>query len=69
MGLFKRSPKIRIVYRNGNRDKVTPELLTSLIQTNEIAQFQRSDGWVTIGIDRVRGMGGPPYLGENRRST
>lgn len=68
MGLFNRGQKIKVVYRNGTREKVSPSLLSSLIEANEIAQFQRSDGWVTIGIDRVRGMGGPPYLGDNRRS-
>lgn len=68
MGLFSRTPKIRIVYKNGSRDKIGPSLLPALIDANEVAQFERSDGWVTIGIDRIRGQGGPPYLGDNRRT-
>jgi len=65
---FSRTPKIRVIYRNGSRAKVLPEQLSVLLADEKISQFQRMDGWVTIGIDRIRGMGGPPYLGDNRRN-
>lgn len=67
MALFTRSPKIKVVYRNGVRDKIGPSLLPALIDAREVVQFQRTDGWVTVGIDPIRGMGGPPYLGDDRR--
>ena len=69
MGIFSRSLKIKVVYHNGTSERIPPSLLPKLIDAKEIAQFQRSDGWVTIGIDTIRGMGGPPYLGDNRRSS
>lgn len=68
MGLFDRGLKIKVVYRNGSRDKIAPSLLPALIDAKEVVQFQRADGWVTVGIDPIRGMGGPPYLGDNRRT-
>lgn len=67
MGLFCRSLKIKVVYKNGLRDKIAPSLLPALIDAKEVAQFQRADGWITVGVDTIRGMGGPPYLGDNRR--
>jgi len=67
MGLFSRKPTIRVIYRNGNSEKIDPLRLTTLLEAREVAGFQRADGWVTVGIDRLRGMGGPPYLGDERR--
>ena len=67
MGLFCRFPKIKVVYKNGSTDKISPSLLPTLIDAKEIVQFQRSDGWITVGIDPIRGMGGAPYQGVERR--
>lgn len=67
MDLFGGSPKIKVVYKSGTEDRIAPSLLTRLIDLQEVARFHRSDGWVTIGIDPIRGMGGRAYLGENRR--
>ena len=69
MGLFSSIPKIKVVYKNGSRDKIAPSLLPALIDAKEIAQFQRSDGWIIVGLDPIRGMGGPPYLGDERRGN
>ncbi|HEX9777835.1 MAG TPA: hypothetical protein VGA63_06770 [Geopsychrobacteraceae bacterium] len=68
MGLFSSSPKIKVVYKNGSRDKIVPGLLSALIDAREIVQFQRSDGWITVGLDPIRGMGGTPYRGDERRN-
>ena len=67
MGFFSRSPKIRVIYKSGAHDRIAPSLLPTLIDAREIVQFKRADGWVTVGIDPIRGMGGPPYLGDERR--
>ncbi|MDT8420085.1 MAG: hypothetical protein RQ754_06605 [Desulfuromonadales bacterium] len=67
MDLFDGSRKIKVVYKNGAEDRIAPSLLTRLIDLQEVARFHRAEGWVTIGIDRIRGMGGLAYLGEDRR--
>jgi hypothetical protein len=39
-----------------------------LISENKIMKFLRSDGWATIGTDRLRGMGGHFNGFERRRN-
>ncbi len=41
--------------------------LRRLIAENRILAFRRSDGWVKIGADPVRGEGGD-YFGPERRN-
>jgi len=49
---------IRVIYQNDKHDMVKPFILDSLLSTNKIKKFLRSDGWASIGIDRMRGAGG-----------
>ncbi|HEY5673681.1 MAG TPA: hypothetical protein VIR78_08250 [Malonomonas sp.] len=67
MGFFRRSTKINVVYRNGVKDRISPALLTTLIDSRQIDQFERVDGWIRVGIDPIRGMGGVSYEGSERR--
>ena len=57
---------IRIMYEDERYDLVKPFVLKEFISEKRIRKFLRSDGWVTIGIDPVRGEGGP-YSGPDRR--
>lgn len=57
---------IRVIYQNDKHDMVKPHHLDELISSNKIKKFLRSQGWVTIGVDPVRGMGGT-YNGPERR--
>jgi hypothetical protein len=59
---------IRVQYPDNRFDMVQGFLLDSLIQARRISKFQRSEGWVTIGVDPVRGMNADaPYKGPERR--
>ena len=59
---------IRVIYQNDKHDMVKPFILDSLISEKKIRKFLRSDGWATIGTDRLRGMGGH-YNGFERRKN
>lgn len=67
MGFFRRNNKINVVYKNGVKDRISPALLGTLIESKQIDQFERKDGWARIGLDPIRGMGGSAYDGEERR--
>ena len=69
MGYFRDSHKINVVFDDGQTDQVRPEQLSDLIAGYRIDQFERSDGWAEIGIDVIRGMGGPVYTGRERRMS
>ncbi|WP_303720852.1 GSU3473 family protein [Malonomonas rubra] len=67
MAFFRRSTKINVVYKNGVKDRISPALLGTLIDTKQIDQFERSEGWAKVGVDPLRGAGGTPYEGAERR--
>lgn len=67
MGFFRRSTKVNVVYKNGVKDRISPALLSTLIDSRQIDQFERDDGWTRVGIDPLRGMGGVSYEGGERR--
>jgi hypothetical protein len=59
---------LRVQYHNDKFDYVTETALNTLIVTNGVKKFYRpsEERWITIGIDPIRGMGGP-YAGPDRR--
>jgi hypothetical protein len=59
---------IRIQYNNGKYDYVPGQVLNQQIARKNIKQFYRPSEkkWVTVGVDRIRGMGGM-YDGSERR--
>lgn len=67
MGVYRRNTKITVVYKNGAADRIDPALLKAMIDAWQVDRFERSDGWAEVGIDAIRGLGGRPYDGDNRR--
>jgi len=67
MAFLRRSTKINVVYKNGVKDRISPALLGTLIDSKQIDQFERRDGWARVGLDPLRGSGGISYEGEDRR--
>ena len=45
---------IQVLYPDNRYDYVNEHLLQGLIESKEIAEFKRTSGWVTIGLDPVR---------------
>lgn len=45
---------IRVIRADSRHDMVKEYQLDDLIDRGEIVKFQRSSGWVTIGVDPVR---------------
>jgi hypothetical protein len=58
---------IRVLYEDDRHDYVPAFRLDDLIAEGKIKKFYRSDGWVTIGKDPIRGAGGSRYSGPERR--
>ena len=67
MAFFRRSTRINVVYKNGVKDRISPALLGTLIDSRQIDQFERCDGWAKVGIDPIRGVGGVAFEGDDRR--
>lgn len=59
---------IEIRYQNNNYDIVPDCMLHQLISSRKIKQFYRcsEQRWITVGSDRIRGIGGS-YSGPERR--
>jgi hypothetical protein len=47
---------IRVLYQDNKYDYVQDSRLDELIESGKIKQFHRTEGWVTVGEDPVRGM-------------
>ena len=58
---------IKVIYQNGTHDMVDPSVLCDLIAAKSIKNFYRSEGWVSVTTDPVRGRGGS-YKGTERRN-
>ncbi|RII27810.1 MAG: hypothetical protein CXR31_06180 [Geobacter sp.] len=57
---------IRAIFEDYTRGMVRDSNLDTLIQQGKIVGFFRSDGYVRVGHDQVRGTGGE-YKGQDRR--
>ena len=58
---------IRILRKNGQFDMVKPTALNLLLESDEVEQFLRSSGWVTIGRDPIRRPRSTNYTALDRR--
>ena len=58
---------ILVRYLDGTYDMVMDHHLEALINDHRIIGFERSNRWVTIGIDQMRSAGADPYQGPERR--
>ena len=45
---------IKVMYEDGKMGKIESSQLDDLIHSKKIKKFQRSSGWVTIGVDQIR---------------
>lgn len=59
--------RIPVMLKDGTALKVYPRVLNHLLESEEVLLFKRTDGWVVLGQDPVRGAGGA-YAGPERRS-
>ena len=66
MAIVRQGGKINVIYKNGVKGSISPALLNTLIRAEQVIQFERSSGWVTIGKDTIRGTGGSFSGGERR---
>lgn len=69
MGYFRQAVKINVVYKNGVKDRISPALLGTLIHTRQVEKFERSSGWVKVGVDPVRQTGEGAFTGDERRGS
>jgi hypothetical protein len=58
---------IKVIYKDNSAGIVRASSLQQLIASAKIVAFRRSGGWVKIGRDPVRGLGGR-YQGPDRRN-
>jgi hypothetical protein len=57
---------IQVIYDDNHHDFVKPNMLDTLIESQRIAKFKRSSGWVTVGMDPIRkARRAPSYLAPN----
>ena len=60
---------LRVLYKKGFYDFVKPEVLTRLIETEQIDRFYRRSGEVNLGIDTIRSAHQKEsYAGIERRN-
>ena len=59
---------LKVQYQNDTFDMVKPHILEGLISSRQIKRFRRSEGWVTLGVDPIRGPR-TEYTGVERRKT
>src|SRR5271157_5868356 len=61
---------ITVMYENDVLDEVEPALLDDLLLgSTKIKKFLRSEGWVVVGTDPIRGRRRRKYDGPERRKT
>lgn len=61
---------IQVETTDGRVCRMAPRALNLFLGMNRVTRFKRSDGWVTVGIDPVRGMGNSRYYhGPERRAA
>ena len=59
---------IPVLLRDGTEEIVGPRVLDHMLEEKRVAFFRRSGGWVVVGRDPLRGMGGRLYTGRERRA-
>jgi hypothetical protein len=60
---------IKVMYQNNEIEMVEAFQLDTLISSNKIKKFLRSEGWVTVGIDPIRKESRVNYKGSERRQA
>jgi hypothetical protein len=64
---------IELIMTDGSQFQVSPRVLDVLLESRRVLKFRRAGGWVTIGIDAVRGRHRMDYCylydGPEKRAT
>ncbi|PLX79744.1 MAG: hypothetical protein C0616_10365 [Desulfuromonas sp.] len=61
---------IQVETTDGRICRMAPRALDLFLSKNRVARFRRSNGWVTVGLDPIRGTGNSRYYhGPNRRAA
>lgn len=60
--------KIQIMSHYDQIETINVRDLRRLIASGEVLAFQRSDGWVKVASEPIRGKGGRDYDGPERRN-
>lgn len=60
--------KVQILTNYDKVETVNVRDLRRLIASGEVLAFHRSDGWVKIGAEAIRGDGGKEFDGTDRRN-
>jgi hypothetical protein len=60
---------IKVMYQNNEIGMVEASQLDTLISSNKIKKFLRSEGWVTVGNDPIRKESRVYYKGSERRQA
>lgn len=58
---------IPVILKNGKEQTVEKDQFQYLLYSDQICSFKRTNGWVVIGQDRLRGRQ-TPYKGKERRN-
>lgn len=62
--------RIPIIFADKRRGLARADELQEMILMRKVVCFQRGhDGWVKVGVDPIRGMGGRRYRGPERRGN
>jgi hypothetical protein len=65
--------QIELIMTDGSQLQVSARVLDVLLESHRVLKFKRSSGWVTIGIDAVRGRRRTDYCylydGPEKRAT
>ena len=56
MGVFRLKKLITVRYADGHVDNIPSPLLNTLIETHQIVEFKRKEGWIVVGSDAIRNM-------------
>lgn len=59
---------ISVIYKSGKHGLIDSALISELISRKQLKSFLRAEGWVTVGQDITRGLGGR-YTGSERRKS
>jgi hypothetical protein len=59
---------IPVIFSENSAGLAKPQQLDELMRNRKIICFRRSDAWVRVGLDPVRGDGGN-YKGPERRKN
>lgn len=59
---------IRVIYTDDTYDYLRDTHLDRLLELGKVAKFQRSSGWVAVGVEPIRTGQHGYYGGPERRS-